>query len=220
MNNEPPYLPDGLNFLCQDPDSEETPSTFTLLSNVLGSPRAAFFILVRLKGNLKALASSTPEELQAIPFVGLVRALQLKSAIQLAYRIHEYQPEKTAISGSFDVYSLCGRSMENFDREHLKIVLLDVKQFCLGIITVAVGGIHSLPLSPKEIFRPAVVHPACLSIVLVHNHPSGDPQPSPEDVAALSRMVEAGRILGIRVQDGLIIGHNDYFSFRDEGLIE
>lgn len=220
MSNEPASAPEGLHFLCQDFGSEEAPSTFTLLSNVLGSPRAAFFILVRLKGNLRALACSAPEELQAIPFVDDVLALRLKSAIMLADRIHEYQPEKTPLSSSFDVYSLCGRSMNSSDREYLRIVLLDIKQSCLGIITAAVGGIHSLPLNPKEIFKPAVAHPACLSIVMVHNHPSGDPQPSPEDVAAVSRMVEAGRILGIRIRDSLIIGHNDYFSFRDEGLIE
>jgi len=110
--------------------------------------------------------------------------------------------------------------MENLEKEHLKIVLLNIKQAFLQINTVAVGGIHSLPASPKEVFRPAVAHPSCTSIVLIHNHPSGDPQPSPGDIDVISRLVKAGRILGIKVQDSIIIGHNNYFSFKDERLIE
>jgi len=110
--------------------------------------------------------------------------------------------------------------MENLEKEHLKIVLLNIKQAFLQITTVAIGSIRSSPASPKAVFRPAVAHPSCTSIVLIHNHPSGDPQPSPGDIDAISRLVKAGRILGIKVQDSIIIGHNDYFSFKDEKLIE
>jgi len=222
MQEKPRSFPEGLNFLRQDPKKEEFAklSPFTLLSNLVRSSRAAFFILVRLEGNLRALASSSIEELQEIPFVGPARALQLKSAIQLTYRIQEYCPKRPAISNSFDVYSLCGRSMENLDKEHLRIVLLNVKQIFLGFTTVGMGSLLSVPAGPKEVFRPAVNHPSCSSIILLHNHPSGDPRPSPDDIEATSRLVQAGKLLGIRVRDSILVGHNDYFSFKDEGLIE
>lgn len=222
MKKKRKRCPKGLQALREKPGQEglANHSAFTLLANLLRSPGAAFFTLIRLKGNLKALVHSSLEELQGIPLVGPIRALQIKSAIQLTARIQQYCPHKPTLCNSLDVYSLFGQSMEDLDKEHLRVILLNTQKRLLETTTVSIGTLTSLLAGTREIFRPALAHPSCSFIILMHNHPSGDPEPSPEDITTLSRLVQAGDLLGIKVLDSIIVGQNNYYSFRDQELIK
>lgn len=106
------------------------------------------------------------------------------------------------------------------DREHFVILMLDQKNQVIGMNTVSVGSLTASVVHPREVFKAAILS-NCASLILGHNHPSGDPQPSREDRAITSRLVEAGKLLGIAILDHIITGDGTkYFSFADEGLLE
>src|SRR5205085_7409354 len=105
------------------------------------------------------------------------------------------------------------------DREHFVILMLDQKNQVIGINTVSIGSLTASIVHPRECFKPAILSNAA-SIICGHNHPSGDPQPSREDRALTTRLVEAGRLLGIQVLDHIIVGRDTYMSFADEGLLD
>jgi DNA repair protein RadC len=102
--------------------------------------------------------------------------------------------------------------LEGADREHFVAMMLDGRNHVIGINTVSVGALSAAIVHPREVFKPAILANAS-SIILVHNHPSGDPRPSPEDVELFSRMKEAGRLLGIQVHDAIIIGLDEHYSW-------
>lgn len=104
------------------------------------------------------------------------------------------------------------------DREQFVVVLLDTKHRPIGVNVVAVGNLNTALVHPREVFRPAIAMP-CAAIIVAHNHPSGDPSPSPEDVSLTRRLREAGEILGIPVLDHVILGDGErYYSFTDAGV--
>ncbi len=106
------------------------------------------------------------------------------------------------------------------DREHFVVILVDQKNRLIGINTVSIGSMTASVVHPREVWKPAILCNAA-AVLLGHNHPSGDPQPSREDRAMTTRLVEAGKLLGITVLDHVIIGGNGkYFSFADEGLMD
>ena len=105
------------------------------------------------------------------------------------------------------------------DREHFIVLLLDRKNNVTGINTVAIGSLSATVVHPREVFTPAILDKAA-AIILAHNHPSGDPAPSPEDKAMTRKLVEAGKLLGIQVLDHIIVGHERAYSFADAGQIE
>lgn len=144
------------------------------------------------------------------------------------YRIPRYkimlvrdgsQPsEVKAISNPADAFSLLSSYLEGTDRENFVVLMVDTKMKIIGINTVSVGALSSTIVHPREIFKPAILSNAS-SIILAHNHPSGDPTPSREDLEVTKRLVEAGKILGIAVLDHIIIGVDYYSSFKEQGLL-
>jgi DNA repair protein RadC len=108
--------------------------------------------------------------------------------------------------------------MRYLDREHLKAILLNARNFVLDVVTVSVGTLTASLAHPRECFKEAVRQSAA-AVIFVHNHPSGDPTPSPEDIALTRQLVEAGRILGIEVLDHLIIGDGVFVSLKERGLL-
>jgi DNA repair protein RadC len=108
--------------------------------------------------------------------------------------------------------------MATLDHEQFHVLLLDTKNYLLRRVVMSIGSMSASLVHPRETFKEAVREPA-QSVMLVHNHPSGDPQPSDEDRALTRRLVGAGDILGIRVLDHVIIGMGDYFSFADQGIL-
>lgn len=165
------------------------------------------------------LITCTVEELMNLQGIGKTKALQLKASIELGRRIYQAPPKDTPIIRSpEDVYNLLHSQMRYLDREHFREVLLNRKNGVLSVETVSVGGLHSSIAHPREIFKPAIKKSAA-SIILVHNHPSGDPTPSQEDIEVTKRMSDAGALLGIEVLDHIIIGDGRWNSLKSSGLL-
>lgn len=143
------------------------------------------------------------------------------------YKIPEYKvmlvkdsnvpSDKKRIGSPTDVVSMFESYLRGADREHFCIAMLDRKGNLLGLNTVSVGGLSSSIVHPREVFKPAIVIGAA-SIILCHNHPSGDTAPSKEDIDVTKKLVEGGKILGIEILDHVIIG-DSYYSMSEHGLI-
>ena len=128
-----------------------------------------------------------------------------------------FSSDKKTISSPLDMVATLTNYMSGADREYFVIALLDRKMGLLGLNTVSVGGLHSSIVHPREVFKPAIILGAA-SILLCHNHPSGDPAPSQDDITITQRLIDAGKILGIEILDHIIIG-DTYCSFKEKGLI-
>jgi DNA repair protein RadC len=109
-------------------------------------------------------------------------------------------------------------SIKDKAKEHFKLILLNARNKILGISTISIGSLNASIVHPREVFKDAITHNA-YSVVLAHNHPSGDPEPSEDDLTITKRLIEAGKNLGIEVIDHIIIAKNGYFSFKEKGLI-
>ncbi len=165
------------------------------------------------------LAESMPEELMSISGVGEKKAARLMAAVELGKRISSLPREKKiSCDNSADIASLFMEDMRHLKKEHLRVLLLDSR---LGLIcqsTISIGELSGAPVNPREVFNPAIRKSAA-AICLVHNHPSGDPEPSEADIAVTHRIMESGDILGISVIDHIIIGDGVYTSLKERGFI-
>jgi DNA repair protein RadC len=122
------------------------------------------------------------------------------------------------IRGPDDVVALVGRKLRKEQREHFLVLLLNARHEVMGQETVSIGSLNASIVHPREVFKPAMLASAA-SIVLVHNHPSGDPEPSEEDLSITKRLVQAGEILGIGVLDHVIVGSRGVVSLRSRQLL-
>ena len=166
-----------------------------------------------------ALASLGPQELSKIKGIGPVKAITVVAAIELGKRLNECGPSnKPVIRAPQDVANLLMARLRYEQREHFVIALLSTKNHVLATPTISIGSLNASIVHPRELFREAINHSAA-AVILVHNHPSGDPTPSPEDISITKKMVEAGKILEIFVLDHVIIGDNKYVSFKEKGII-
>jgi DNA repair protein RadC len=126
---------------------------------------------------------------------------------------------ESRIRSSANAYSVLQEFLADTDREHFVILMLDQKNQMIGINTVSIGSLTASVVHPREVYKPLILSNAA-AVILGHNHPSGDPQPSKEDRAITQRLKEAGTLLGINVLDHLVIGaEGRYFSFADENLL-
>lgn len=162
---------------------------------------------------LRNLAQVAPQELCRIEGVGPAKASRILAAVELGKRMAAERPRRLVVKGPEDVAGMLIRRMRYLDREHFQVVLLNTKNRVLGVQTVSVGGLDTSLVHPREVFKPCVKRSAA-SVILAHNHPSGDPTPSGEDIAVTRRMVKAGDLLGIDVLDHLVIGDRRYVSIR------
>lgn len=165
------------------------------------------------------LQEATVEELMKVKGIGLSKASIIVSALQLGKRITNNILNKqiTVIKSSLDVYNLMKDEVSISDKEHFIVILLNSKNDIISKELVSVGDLNSTVANPREIFKPAVKKSAN-SIILCHNHPSGDPTPSLNDKMLTKRLVDAGEILGIQVLDHIIIGQNRYFSIIENRM--
>jgi DNA repair protein RadC len=158
------------------------------------------------------------EELTKIHGLGEAKAAQVKAALEIGRRLVLTQPEqRPQISSPADVAALLMLEMAHLDQEHLRVVLLNTKNHVLRIETVYIGTINSSAVRVGEVFKVALRANAA-AIIVVHNHPSGDPTPSPEDVAVTRQLVEAGKLLGVDLLDHLVIGQGRWVSLRERRL--
>lgn len=126
--------------------------------------------------------------------------------------------EKDKISEPNDAYLIATKFLEGVDREYLIVLNLNTKNRVTSLNTVSMGSLNSSIVHPREVFKPAILGNAA-SIIIAHNHPSGDPNPSKEDISITNRLKECGKLLGIELLDHIIVGENTYISFKEEGII-
>lgn len=170
-------------------------------------------------GGLGPLGAATAAELRRLPGVGPAKAAQLQAALELGRRASSGPLARGArLRSSRDVFAHFGPRLRERKQEVFAAVLLDGKHRVLRTLEVSVGSLTQTIVHPREVFKPAVRESAA-AIILVHNHPSGDPAPSAEDRALTARLVGVGELLGIQVLDHVVLGDQRYVSFADEGWI-
>lgn len=169
-------------------------------------------------GSLEALADATVPELCEIHGLGNAKAIQLKAALGLAKRMKErVGREVVQINHPEQVYRMVCGDLEDEKREVFLSILLDVKGCVIGKEVISIGTLSNSLVHPREVFYPAIRNKAA-SMILVHNHPSGDPTPSREDLEVTDRLMESGKLIGIPVEDHIVIGKGRYRSIRQMRL--
>jgi DNA repair protein RadC len=168
---------------------------------------------------LAGLARATELELATLQGVGSVKSAQLVAAFEIGRRLMADWPTgRWSIRGPGDVADRLILQMGRLEREELRVVILDTKNHVLRVPTVYQGNVSSSLVRVGELYRDAVRLNAA-SVILVHNHPSGDPTPSPDDLHLTAEAIAAGRLLDIALLDHLVIGHDAYTSLRDRGVV-
>ena len=176
-------------------------------------------ILAMEKEGLSYLAGCLPEELSDIPGMGMAKSCQIIAAIELGKRIAtKPKGKKINIKSPEEVASLFLEEMRYLKKEYFKILLLNTKNEIIMIETISVGSLNSSVVHPREVFCTAIKKSAC-SVIAVHNHPSGNPSPSQNDIDVTHRLAEAGELLGIKLLDHLIIGDGTYLSLKEKMLL-
>jgi len=183
----------------------------------------ADFLLTHF-GSLEALSRASVGELAKVKGVGQAKAIGLKAAFALAARLARSEAEARAIETADDVARLLGEEMRLLDYESVRVICLNTKHMVLAVEEITRGTLNESLFHPREAFRPALARQAH-AVILVHNHPSGNPQPSDADLHVTRRMKEAGAILQIELLDHVILGaprkgdEKNFFSFKNEGLL-
>lgn len=173
-------------------------------------------VLMHFEG-LKLLKEATIEELTAIKGIGPARGVILLAALELGERLNKYKPtERYVVRSPEDGADYVMEEMRTLDQEHFIALFLNTKNQIIHSQTIFIGTLNSSVVHPREIFREAVRRSSA-SIIVAHNHPSGDPTPSPEDINVTKRLVKAGKIMGIEVLDHLVIGDGKFTSLKEKG---
>lgn len=168
---------------------------------------------------IQQLKDASIEELTSINGIGQAKAVQLLAAVELGRRLSSKQTDaKFTIRSPKDAASFLMADMTSLKQEHFVVLFLNIKNQVLHRQTIFVGSLNASIVHPREIFREAVRRSAA-SIVCAHNHPSGNPAPSPEDIAVTKRLMEAGSIVGIELLDHIIIGDHQFISLNEKGYM-
>jgi DNA repair protein RadC len=169
-------------------------------------------------GGLHGLHRATTAEISQQRGMGLAKAAQLKAAIELGMRIHALTPEeRPAIHSPADAAAMVQFEMSALQQEHLRVINLDTRNRVINIEKLYVGSLNASTVRVGEIFRSAIQRSAA-AIIVLHNHPSGDPSPSPEDIALTRTIGQAGKLLDIELLDHLVIGMGRFVSLKERGL--
>jgi len=176
-------------------------------------------LLNHFNGNLKAIVSADMNELSKIKGLGFAKSAQIKAAFELSKRIN-YTQENIRISSPKDAAEFLMPKLRYLEKEHFVILCLGVRNRVIDNteLKISVGSLDVNIVDPREVFKVALAKNAS-SIILAHNHPSGDPSPSDNDIEVTRRVEEAGRMIGIEVYDHVIIGDGKYVSLKEKGLM-
>ncbi|OAB38963.1 hypothetical protein PMSD_03225 [Paenibacillus macquariensis subsp. defensor] len=170
-------------------------------------------------GSIRNLVDLSIDELTQIKGIGNAKAVQLKAGIELGQRLARARMSDTVtIRSPRDAFDVLSEQLRYLQKEHFVCLFLNTKNHIIAQETLSMGSLNASIVHPREVFR-AAIKCSSASIVCAHNHPSGDPTPSPEDIALTSRLVEAGQIIGIDVLDHIIIGDGDFVSLKEQGFI-
>jgi DNA repair protein RadC len=170
-------------------------------------------------GSLGELAGREAVELARVSGVGRAKAARLAAAFELTRRLRSRTPgSRTTLSSPGEVYAAFGPLMEHLRREVFRVALLDAQNGLLRDCVVSEGTLSASLVHPREVFKPAILESAA-SVILLHNHPSGDPTPSREDVRLTRQLAECARLLDLRVHDHVVIGRGRFVSLAEQGII-
>jgi DNA repair protein RadC len=173
--------------------------------------------------SLSGLSRCSVQEIEVIPGIGEAKAIQLVAAFGLGQRLASERLAKQKLDSPELVHELMAADMRALHKESLRVVLLDTRYHLIRIEEVSLGSVNESIAHPRDVFRPAVVASA-YAVIVVHNHPSGDPSPSQSDHSLTRRLVEAAELLQIKLLDHVIIGapaegRQPYFSFKEAGVL-
>jgi DNA repair protein RadC len=175
--------------------------------------------LLKTFGGISGLHRASLEDLKGQHGLGEAKAAQIKAAIELGRRLTLESPEeRAAVNSPADAAALVMYEMSALEQEHLRVILLDIRNRVLEIVDVYRGSVNSSQVRVGEVFKAAVRRNAP-ALIVVHNHPSGDPTPSPDDVAVTRAMVQAGKLLDVDVLDHIVIGQGRWVSLKERGLV-
>ncbi len=191
-----------------------------LLAALIGGPNQleTAELLLAAFGSLRGMAAATPDELASVKGVGPQTAVRVRAALELGVRLAGETPEeRPAIHSPADAAALVLPEMSALEQEHLRVILLDTRNRVLEIVGVYQGSLNSAQVRIGEIFRPAIRRNAA-ALIIVHNHPSNDPTPSPDDVAVTRAIVQAGKLLDLPALDHLIVAGGRFVSLKERNL--
>jgi len=196
-----------------------------ILALILGRGVAGESVMVTAQrllsqfGNLKGIASASVEELAQIKGIGVAKASQIKAAFELANRLEGYLEagEKQVVKTPEDVAGLVKSRLKGKKKEHFLALLLDTRNQLIKVAEISVGSLDSSIVHPREVFKEAISASAA-SLIFVHNHPSGDPEASEDDIKLTKRLAEVGEVMGIDVLDHIIVCDKQHLSLKREGL--
>lgn len=170
-------------------------------------------------GSLRSLVDLSIEELVQIKGVGPAKAVQLKAGIELGQRLSQSRlPGNPTIRSPRDAADLLMEQLRYLQKEHFVCLFLNTKNHVISQETLSMGSLNAAIVHPREVFR-AAIKCSSASLICAHNHPSGDPTPSPEDIKLTKRLLEAGEIVGIEVLDHVVIGDGNFVSLKEQGFI-
>lgn len=169
-------------------------------------------------GSLQNLAEASVEELSSIKGIGPAKAAQIKAVFEIGRRLStQTLPYKSKeLNDPKKVYQLIKGKLKDHAREHFYIIILNSRNH--SVAEISIGSLNTSVVHPREVFSEAIKNKAA-SVIFAHNHPSGDTEPSEDDLAITKRLVESGKILGIEVVDHIIVAKNGFLSFREKNLI-
>lgn len=192
-----------------------------LLAAILGGPQpieTADALLAHFNGRLSDLRRAPAHEIADIPGIGQQNAARIKAAVELGLRLTlNTEEDRPTIHSPADAAAMLQHEMSALEQEHLRVILLDTRNRVIDIVEIYHGSLNSAQVRVAELFKPAIQRMSA-AIILVHNHPSGDPTPSPDDVAVTRAVVQAGKLLDIDTLDHLVIGRGRFVSLKERGL--
>ena len=170
-------------------------------------------------GSLQKLAETSIEELSSVKGIGLAKATQIKAVFEIGRRLStQAAPYKSKeLTDPEKVYRLIKSKLKDYHKEHFYIIVLNSRNW--SVAEVSVGSLNASIVHPREVFAEAIKNKAA-SVIFVHNHPSGDPEPSEGDLVVTKRLVEAGKILEIEVVDHIIITKDKFLSMKQKGILD
>ncbi|MCX7884473.1 MAG: DNA repair protein RadC [Caloramator sp.] len=175
--------------------------------------------LISQNRGLDFLSNCTIQELSRIKGIGSAKAAQIKAAIELGKRLRNYRNDKIIrINNPKDAAEIVMEDMRYFKKEHFRVIFLNTKNIVIDVKDLSIGNLNSSIVHPREVYSEAIKKSSA-SIIVLHNHPSGDPTPSQEDINITRRLIEAGKIIGIDLLDHIIIGDGIFISLKEKGII-
>ncbi len=210
-------------FLALGPAALRTSELLAILASSGAGGRSALEIAEALYNHfgrsLRRMGSAPGSQLMTVPGIGEARAVAIQAALELGRRAaQEQRSEDDRVTTPRDVYRRFELRLRDLRQEEFHVLLLSTQNAVIRELMVTRGILDASVVHPREVFAPALAE-AAAAVILVHNHPSGDPTPSPADREVTRQLVEAGRVLGIPVRDHVVVGNGRYTSFLDLGLI-